>query len=357
MSLYQWTPLILNGNIAACAPAVLRVLDHLTTLQLSSSSGAASGTLLSSVRSRAAATSGSKQPGQLQTARHLVTVLAFNPQTRGFSASACGTAECGTETTTLPDLISKVEGFVGVKETDTAVLAQLAESAMARASELSPEQIRNLCMSFAQLGYFNTQFKSIMADVIMDKIGQFKPAVLADTAWAFGEANYYDYDLMSTLLPYLKTNIEQFDASSMAKMLWTFGRFGYQDETLMDMMHDIAIKLQANCNSKSLAEVVYAMAQLGWADIRLHNLVADYAMDNIQDFDTCGLAKLAYGLAAVGYDDDELYTAITTAAAAGLDSMSPNEVSMILWACGEQGHMCDRFMSGKGQQSGGLWGH
>lgn len=67
----------------------------------------------------------------------------------------------------------------------------------------------------------------------------------------------------------------------------------------------------------------------------------------LQDFDTCGLAKLAYGLAAVGYDDDELYTAITTAATAGLDSMSPHEVSMILWACGEQGHLCDKFMSGE----------
>lgn len=98
------------------------------------------------------------------------------------------------------------------------MLTQLAESAMARAQELTPEQLRNLCMSFAQLGYFNTQFKSIMADMVIDKLGQFEPAVLADTTWAFGEANYYDYDLMSTLLPYLKTNIEKFDASSMAKV-------------------------------------------------------------------------------------------------------------------------------------------
>lgn len=89
---------------------------------------------------------------------------------------------------------------------------------MARARELTPEQIRNLCMSFAQLGYFNTQFKSIMADTVIEKIGQFEPAVLADTAWAFGEANYYDYNLMSTLLPYLKTNIANFDAGSMAKV-------------------------------------------------------------------------------------------------------------------------------------------
>lgn len=78
--------------------------------------------------------------------------------------------------------------------------------------------MRNLCMSFAQLGYFNTQFKSIMADMVIEKLDQFEPAVLADTTWAFGEANYYDFDLMATLLPYLKTNIEKFDASSMAKV-------------------------------------------------------------------------------------------------------------------------------------------
>lgn len=67
----------------------------------------------------------------------------------------------------------------------------------------------------------------------------------------------------------------------------------------------------------------------------------------LQDFDSQSLAKLAYGLAAVGYDDPDLYSAITTAAAADLDSLTPADVSMILWACGEQGNLCDKFMSGK----------
>jgi hypothetical protein len=67
----------------------------------------------------------------------------------------------------------------------------------------------------------------------------------------------------------------------------------------------------------------------------------------LQDFDSQSLAKLAYGLAAVGYDDDALYSAITTSAAAVLDSMSPADVAMILWACGEQGHLCGRFMAGE----------
>lgn len=48
----------------------------------------------------------------------------------------------------------------------------------------------------------------------------------------------------------------------------------------------------------------------------------------------------------MGYDDTALYTAITQAATAQLEGMSPADVSMILWACGEQGHLCDKFMSG-----------
>lgn len=48
----------------------------------------------------------------------------------------------------------------------------------------------------------------------------------------------------------------------------------------------------------------------------------------------------------MGYDDSELYSAITLAAAEDLNNMSPADVSMILWACGEQGHLCDKFMSG-----------
>lgn len=89
---------------------------------------------------------------------------------------------------------------------------------MSHASQLTPEQIRNLCVSMAQLGYFNTQFKSVMADAVIERLDQFEPALLADTAWAFGEALYYDYDLMENLHSYLKTNAEKFDASGMAKV-------------------------------------------------------------------------------------------------------------------------------------------
>lgn len=73
-----------------------------------------------------------------------------------------------------------------------------------------------------------------------------------------------------------------------------------------------------------------------------------------QDFDPPSLAKLAFGLASVGYDDVNLYSAITQAASQDLSSMSPADVSMILWACGEQGHLCDRFMSGGWGQSSSL---
>lgn len=95
---------------------------------------------------------------------------------------------------------------------------QLAECAMGHASELTPEQVRNLCVSFAKLGYFNTQFKSVMADAVIEKLGQYDPALLADTAWAFGEALYYDYDLMTNLHTYLQANADKFDASGLAKV-------------------------------------------------------------------------------------------------------------------------------------------
>lgn len=75
-----------------------------------------------------------------------------------------------------------------------------------------------------------------------------------------------------------------------------------------------------------------------------------------QDFDPPSLARLAFGLASVGYDDERLYTAITQAAADNLDSMGPAEVAMVLWACGEQGHLCHKFMSGRGGVSQRNWG-
>lgn len=90
---------------------------------------------------------------------------------------------------------------------------------MSHAGSLTPEQVRNLCVSFAKLGYFNTRFKSIMADAVIDKLGEYDPAMLADTAWAFGEAMYYDYDLMTNLHAYLKANAQKFDASGMAKVM------------------------------------------------------------------------------------------------------------------------------------------
>jgi hypothetical protein len=89
---------------------------------------------------------------------------------------------------------------------------------MSHAQQLSPEQIRNLCVSFAKLKYFNTQFKSVMADAIIAKLDQFDPSLLADTAWAFGEAMYYDFELMSVLHSHLQQNADKFDASGLAKV-------------------------------------------------------------------------------------------------------------------------------------------
>eukprot|EP00879_Flechtneria_rotunda_P008402 GHRR01008801.1.p1 GENE.GHRR01008801.1~~GHRR01008801.1.p1 ORF type:complete len:277 (+),score=99.22 GHRR01008801.1:171-1001(+) len=195
------------------------------------------------------------------------------PQTRGFAASN-SSATAAPAMTGLDDIVAQVVTCAAENKTESGILAKLADTAMNAVKELTPEQIRNLCVSFSQLGYFDTTFKSVMADAVVDKLDQFQPHQLADTAWAFGEAQYYDFDLMSHLLPYLKANAERFDASGMAKMLWAFGRFGYQDETLLGLMKDIALKLQANCSTKSLAEVVYAMAQMGWADMKLHQLIA-----------------------------------------------------------------------------------
>jgi len=228
---------------------------------------------------------------------------------------------------------------------EPGVLAQLAHCASRKALELSPEQIRNLLVSFAQLQYYNIPFKSAMADAIVDKMHQFDPDTLADAAWAFGQAEYYDYDLLTHLIPYLKENAGRFDASSMAKMLWLFGRAGYRDDVLMDMMHDVALKLSDKMDSTSLAEVVFAEAQMGWADQRVQALVADYALDNIQAFDPSSLAKMAYGMTSVGYEDDQLYAAICERAVELMAELAPPQVALIMWALGEQAYWHKPFLA------------
>eukprot|EP00882_Tetradesmus_deserticola_P001992 GHRQ01002137.1.p1 GENE.GHRQ01002137.1~~GHRQ01002137.1.p1 ORF type:complete len:312 (+),score=114.65 GHRQ01002137.1:122-1057(+) len=268
MIFFATTAYVLGHQGLGCLlPASQRVLKHLGT----------------GTRSFCTGRSASAGPAFRRCSAHAPAAVGracrLAPITYGFSASACASTAAGVS---LSDVVAQVQSCVARSNTEAGVLSQLADCAVNRASELSPSQIRNLTVSFAQLGYFNTHFKRVMADTIVDKLHQFEPAELADTAWAFGEAQYYDYHLLSNLLPYLKHNIQRFDASGMAKMLWAFARFGYQDEALLELMHDIALKLQAHCNSKSLADVVYAVAQLGWADSRLHSLVAEYAMDNIQ---------------------------------------------------------------------------
>jgi hypothetical protein len=144
--------------------------------------------------------------------------------------------------TPTPQVVSEVVTRASSKEEaagQPGVLDELARYAAARADELAPQEIRNLCVSFAQMvsggaaggaereggegrggsawvahserrlragapgcwphtrcpdgrpatgarpsqGYFNPTFKSAVADVIISRLEDFEPALLADTAW------------------------------------------------------------------------------------------------------------------------------------------------------------------------------
>lgn len=64
---------------------------------------------------------GSGQSCDVQVVSQRIGLPSVGCLTRGFAASPCG-----TESPTLPDLIAKVEGYVGVKDTkDTAMLSQV----------------------------------------------------------------------------------------------------------------------------------------------------------------------------------------------------------------------------------------
>lgn len=140
---------------------------------------------------------------------------------RGFAASAAPVAGGDAADREVVDaVLSCASGTTCELPADKGVLARLAACAAEQAPALSPDQIRNLLVSFAQLKYHNIPFKTAMVDAIISKMGQFEPAALADAAWAFGQAEYYDYELMSQLMTYLRDNADRFDASSMAKVRW-----------------------------------------------------------------------------------------------------------------------------------------
>lgn len=223
----------------------------------------------------------------------------------------------------------------GIRSPD--VLSKLATSAIDHAPKLTAPDIMALTTSFAKLGYFNTDFKSSMADAIIRKMNDFEPAVLAETAWAFGEMQYLDYDLMTQMMPYLASRAKDFDASSMAKVLWSCGRLGYTHQSLVDMMQHVTDKLREGLNPEAAAEVIFAAGQVGWGEGQLAATVADYAQDNINAFPPHALGKLAYGLTCLGYDDADLYQSIFHRATELVESLSPQDVSRIMWVAGEQG--------------------
>lgn len=264
-------------------------------------------------------------------------------------AHRCLHASAGAASGSPTDLVHRVVTAAQQQTKDVDLLMSLARDAGARAAsgQLSPHQIRDLCVAFADLGFFDVGFKSAMAEAIIPKLSTFEPTVLADTMHAYGMAQYYDFELMREAVSYLKANADRFDATGLAKMLWSFGRCGFQDDALMSVMHDVAEKLADSCDSTSLADVVYAEAQMGWADQRLAELVADYAADNIETFDASSLNRLLAGLASVGYDDDDLAKAAGRHACTLLETgaMSPKQLVPLLWAFGLQGHYHQGLMA------------
>lgn len=217
---------------------------------------------------------------------------------------------------------------------------QLAECAMGHASDLTPEQVRNLCVSFAKLGYFNTQFKSVMADAVIEKLGQYDPALLADTAWAFGEALYYDYDLMTNLHTYLQSNADKFDASGLAKVrrpvahpqdmlchvvVRTAGfaatavrlvppptRQGQScsGHSTRTNLRALLCRRAACCHRTRQRQMLWTFGRFGYQDQFLMDMMHEIALKLQADCNGKALADVVYAMAQLGWADARLHTLV-----------------------------------------------
>ncbi|GIL82487.1 hypothetical protein Vretifemale_11309 [Volvox reticuliferus] len=225
--------------------------------------------------------------------------------------------------------------------------AVIAQAALRRMSDFSPQNLSNLVWSFVYMHHADEALLSAASRFVCARVGEFKPQELANVVWAFASLGHREETMLNVAAEQAQRIAPLFKEQELSNMLWALGKMSLRDrpDVLEALMAETRAKLPAFL-PQGISNVAWALASVGHADVRFLDQVVAQCGKQLAAFDVQALANLVWAMASLGYYKPHFVGAVVNECLSrGLDRLSPQNLSNILWGCATLNHRDPRMLS------------
>ncbi|GLC35079.1 hypothetical protein PLESTM_000277200 [Pleodorina starrii] len=225
--------------------------------------------------------------------------------------------------------------------------AVIAQAALRRMHEFSPQNLSNLVWSFVYMHHADEALLSAASRFVCARVAEFKPQELANIVWAFASLGHRDDQMLHVAAHQAQRIAPLFKEQELSNVLWALGKMNLRDrpEVLEALMAETRAKLPAFL-PQGISNVAWALASVGHSDPHFLDQVVGQCGSQLAAFDVQALANLVWAMASLGYYKPQFVAAVVNECLGrGLDRLSPQNLSNILWGCATLNHRDPRMLS------------
>ncbi|GFR45114.1 hypothetical protein Agub_g6492, partial [Astrephomene gubernaculifera] len=227
--------------------------------------------------------------------------------------------------------------------------AVIAQAALKRMHEFSPQNLSNLIWSFVYMHHADEELLAAASQFVRARVGEFKPQELANIVWAFASLGHRnrDEEMLNAVAEQAKRIAPLFKEQELSNVLWALGKMNLRGrpDVFEALMAETRAKLPAFL-PQGISNVAWALASVGHVDVSFLDRVVAQCGQQLGGFDVQALANMVWAMASLGYYQPGFVTAVVNECLSrGLDRLSPQNLSNILWGCATLNHRDPRMLS------------
>lgn len=224
--------------------------------------------------------------------------------------------------------------FAKMEHVDEELTYFLAEDIYGLIDDFSGASTAMCMWALASLVFDDDDLLVVLGQQARRKLSELTGYDISRIIWAAGTAGYRDMALMEDLLPRaLEMGIQgKLTASDVGDTCWGLGALKINNKRWFDAASRWVCSLDWQFSPCELTQVVWSLARCRVYDDAVVQHAVQDSRKRLSSYDASDLALMAYSLTALGHLDHETHHAVCTEVMGSISSLSPPELSLLLWS-------------------------
>jgi len=236
------------------------------------------------------------------------------------------------------DLANTAWAFATAGSATQAPFDAIGNEAAGRVRDFNPQNLSNTAWAFATAGHAAPALFDAIGMESAGRMDEFKPQNLANTAWAFATAGHPAPALFDAIGREAAGRVREFKPQELSNTAWAFATAGHAAPALFDAIGREAAGKVLEFNPQALANTAWAFAKAGHAAPALFDAIGTESARQVREFNPQALANTAWAFATAGHAAPALFDAIGKEAAGRVHELKPQDLASTAWAFAKAGH-------------------